>query len=212
MSKPSLCPWFVQDQQRACSTHKRTYSDIDTCVMSSVTIGRGSLRVLDYFSGKWTFCRKIVNAATNEEVGTIVAGRASFERVETSLEDTKDLLYSESGQLKMRGISSNMEVTRQYLYRCLGDMSMKVFFYNPASEEDHMRFFHNLDFVEGKDAKDTFSACAEHLCVKDLYKVQMHLENSAAFEMRWEVKGPRKNNIIVTNFTRHVVEGDGMGD
>ena len=79
---------------------------------------------------------------------------------------------------------------------------MKVFFYNPASKEDHMRFFHALDFVEGKDAKDSFRACPEHLCVKDLYKVRMHLENSSAFEMRWEVQGPRKNNIIITNFTR----------
>lgn len=62
---------------------------------------------------------------------------------------------------------STFEVQRQYLYRFVDDHKADVFFFTPSNEEEHMKFFHSLDFSQF-DREDGNAMCAEaeHLCLK----------------------------------------------
>ena len=79
-------------------------------------------------------------------------------------------------------------------------MKTDVFFFTPSNKDEHLKFFHSLTFEENED-DNTMVACADHLCIKDLYQVEMKLDKDA-FQMRWAVKGPSKDNLIITNFKR----------
>lgn len=46
------------------------------------------------------------------------------------------------------------------------------------------------------------SGKAEHLCVKDLYKIHTEISSSACFTMRWDVTGPNKDYFIHNTFSR----------
>lgn len=158
------------------------------------------MMLIKYFKGKWTFTRNIMCAETKKSFGNIKNGRAEFTGHEDDHEVARKLLYSEQGDLNLENSTSSLEVNRQYLYHFLGDLKADVFFFAPSSEEQHLKFFHHLQF-EKNEEENQFVARADHPCVKDMYNVEMILRDDS-FSMQWTVKGPRKNNIIVTNFVK----------
>ena len=167
----------------------------------SVSTTLSLFRASEYFSGQWSFTRTIRCADSFAEIARIENGSARFDRVE-DLERKGELLYSESGKLRMNGKESYLDVTRQYLYRSMTEESkMNVYFFNVHNESEHLKFFHTLHFRQDKEGIG-LRATAEHLCIKDLYKVDVRLHNPFVFETRWEVRGPRKNNIISTTFKK----------
>ena len=112
----------------------------------------------------------------------------------------KYIRHREQGNLNLAVSTSSLEVNRQYLYDFVGDLKTDVFFFTPSNKDEHLKFFHSLEFKEN-DKDNTMTAHADHLCIKDLYQVEMRLDEDT-FEMRWAVKGPRKDNLIITNFKR----------
>ena len=60
-----------------------------------------------------------------------------------------------------------------------------------------MKFFHHLNF------SDKGHASADHLCIDDLYKVNVNFEDIDLLIMKWKVKGPNKDYEI------HIYEGAG---
>jgi hypothetical protein len=104
--------------------------------------------------------------------------------------------------LRLANATSSLEVNRQYLYDFVGDLKTDVFFFVPSNKDEHLKFFHSLEFDESEENEEKIMiAHADHLCIKDFYQVEMKL-HCDTFYMRWGVKGPRKDNIIVTNFVR----------
>ena len=46
------------------------------------------------------------------------------------------------------------------------------------------------------------SACDEHLCVEDLYKVKLTMNSMDSFTTEWDVTGPAKGYDIQTKYSR----------
>ena len=126
------------------------------------------------FEGEWQITRRIEDALSGQE-GQF-AGAASFVR------DGSGLQYSEKGLLTLGGAS--MEAERVYLWRALG-AGIEVLF-------DDGRPFHRIDD----------SAEAAHWCDPDQYDVTYEFGRWPKWSSRWRVLGPRKDYVMVSNYSR----------
>ena len=126
------------------------------------------------FEGEWQITRRIEDALSGQE-GQF-AGAASFVR------DGSGLRYSEKGLLTLGGAS--MEAERVYLWRALG-AGIEVLF-------DDGRPFHRIDD----------SAEAAHWCDPDQYDVTYEFGRWPKWSSRWRVLGPRKDYVMVSNYSR----------
>jgi len=93
-----------------------------------------------------------------------------------------------------------MATTRAYHYTFEGPTSCEVRFWDPTGE-DHDKLFHSIEVAAwASDCMQT--ASAEHLCVNDLYKVELTLDAArAAWRTVWHVKGPEKDFTIFTAYS-----------
>lgn len=126
------------------------------------------------FEGDWQITRRIEDALSGQEAGFV--GTARFER------DCLGLRYSEKGLLTLGGAS--MEAERVYLWRS-ADAGIEVFF-------DDGRFFHRIDGSSG----------AGHWCDPDQYDGIYDFGDWPDWSSRWQVKGPRKDYVMVSIFKR----------
>jgi len=126
------------------------------------------------FEGNWQVTRRIEDALSGQN--GLFEGNARFER------DELGLRFSERGVLTLGGAS--MEAERLYLWRAGAD-GIEVFF-------DDGRFFHRIG-AAGE---------AAHWCDPDQYDVTYEFSGWAEWSSRWRVKGPRKDYVMVGEYSR----------
>ncbi|MEL7166588.1 MAG: DUF6314 family protein [Pseudomonadota bacterium] len=130
-------------------------------------------RVLADFAGRWRLSRVIAPVGQPE---------AQFEGVAEWVPDAEGRLsYAESGLLRVPG-QAEMRAERRYVW----DAELNVWF------EDG-RFFHAVPAGGGQ---------AGHWCDPDWYEVTYRFGDWPAFDVEWQVRGPRKDYTSVTRYTR----------
>ena len=131
-----------------------------------------------YFAGEWQLEREI-RTADGVPAGE-VTGTATF------TETDGVLVYLEEGELRWGGYTG--PVTRTLHYRPAGPGRAAVHF-------DHGGFFHDVDLRTG-------GWTAEHPCRADVYRGEYHVVDAGHWRQEWAVRGPAKDHLIVTTFSR----------
>jgi hypothetical protein len=131
-----------------------------------------------YFGGEWRLDREI-RTADGDPAGE-VTGTATFTEADGVL------VYHEEGELRLGGYTG--PVTRALHYRPAGAGRASVHF-------DHGGFFHDLDLRDGHWT-------ADHPCRADFYRGEYRVADAAHWRQRWAVRGPAKDHVIVTRFSR----------
>jgi hypothetical protein len=137
-------------------------------------------QIFKSLSGKWSL-ERILGAYG------IIEGLATFsEGHEINILDYReDFNISNFNQNSMRSY-------KEYEYHLLEDKIVKYF----KSENNSKRMFYELEFLS-----DDF-AVAQHICNLDRYDVEYKFKNPGNFKLKYSVKGPRKDYIIETEFTK----------
>lgn len=130
-------------------------------------------RCLADFAGSWALTRRILSPGQAD---------ARFEGTAVWAEAAAGrLAYEETGTLTLAG-HPPMHSTRRYVW----DAALGVWF-------DDGRFFHTVPPGGGR---------ATHWCDPDYYVVDYRFDDWPAFEVTWQVTGPRKDYASVTRYTR----------
>lgn len=134
---------------------------------------------LEDFAGRWTISRRIEDARMGEVLqGT--GGVTCHPAPGGGLIYDEELWLSPPGRPALRG-------TRRYLWREIPG-GIAVFF------EDG-RPFHRIA-LGGSEAGD------RHDCAPDLYRVHYDFRDWPGWSARWQVSGPRKDYVSLTEFHR----------
>lgn len=134
-----------------------------------------------YLAGRWTLRRVIEDRLR----GT--TGR--FEGESEFAPEAGALLYRETGRLVIESYEGDS--FRAYRYEFPAPARALVSF------EDGSRF-HELDLSNG-----TWDA--SHVCDPDLYAGRFTAADADEWESVWGVKGPRKDLVLRTEYTRRVI-------
>lgn len=186
--------------------------------------------VFHSLAGTWALHRKLQSEHAAEPSGTCT-GTAAFTVTQPSpvldsdgtlnLADAQ-LLYHEQGEFEMFQISSTQggpipkfTFSRKYIWRLQttdDTHTISVWFTKPGTDTiDYL--FHKID-VPSDQSIDTMTihGAGGHLCVEDFYSssYQFHLDQNdtdatptlASFNTTHEVRGPKKDQLIETSFTR----------
>lgn len=135
-----------------------------------------------FFAGEWSLSREIDPHGSFE-------GSAMFTQI-----DDNTLQYEEQGVLQLKEGYTLDDVTKRYLYKFEDEVLVIYFDDGP----DKGKLFHRLEFDEQG------LALATHDCPPDVYQAKMHLKSSDAFEIIYDVKGPRKNYKITSLYKKVV--------
>lgn len=161
-------------------------------------------------SGEWNMHRKITNFLQTEFAGNI-SGSATFQpRTPTSDEAKLEYLYSESGVFET-ALGAKMDVRRRWIWRLSGHGAISIHFVK-ADEESEDYLYHVLAIQESScddGGNEVLKACADHLCEADFYKSFYEFYTPAKrlsnFIVKHEVKGPAKDYISETRYSRNGV-------
>lgn len=130
-------------------------------------------RILSDFIGTWQLTREIVQNGT---------GRATFVGQAEWSFDAEALDYVERGVLSLEG-QPPMTAERRYRW----DADLNIYF-------DDGRFFHQVPSKGG---------AAAHWCDPDQYDVVYDFTDWPAWSCKWQVKGPRKDYVLESNYFKH---------
>jgi Family of unknown function (DUF6314) len=139
--------------------------------------------VFDLLLGSWNFVREVPQQAS-------MTGRATI-----SLIEDETALYHERTRIAL--VNGQILNGRQhYLYRRSEwpINGFDVLFY------DTRKLFHSLEFSPGENRE--LLAKASHLCSADLYLSEYKLDGAAKFSVRHTVRGPRKDYVVKTIYSR----------
>jgi hypothetical protein len=136
--------------------------------------------VFERLEGAWDLDRTIEGNAT-------MTGIAGFTRMETG-----QLKYREEGRIRLPD-GQAFDGHREYVYERSPD-GFSVFF-----AEAPLRLFHGIAIVREGDA---LVGSAGHLCAADQYDSTYRFLADGAFVIEHLVKGPRKDYLSRTAFTR----------
>lgn len=128
------------------------------------------------FLGLWHIERNIEDSLSGNT--SYFTGQAEI------LEQGKDWLYAERGQLKMQGAPS-MTAERRYIWRANAG-GIDVYF------EDR-RFFHRISLAD--------AASAAHWCDPDQYDVRYDFSDWPFWNSVWSVSGPKKNYSMRSSYS-----------
>ncbi|RMZ86818.1 hypothetical protein DV736_g5956, partial [Chaetothyriales sp. CBS 134916] len=185
-------------------------------------------RLFDSLAGKWILLRELQSTDTSEPSG-FCHGTACFTPREPSPvinEDgkldtaTAELLYEEEGQLEV-SLTVKFAFSRKYIWRKNREAdtcTISVWFTKPGTESINY-LFHKINVDPGKTTKPergtvlAVEGCGGHLCVEDFYhsRYTFYLSGKgedeaealfSSFQTVHEVRGPKKDQIITTQFTR----------
>jgi Family of unknown function (DUF6314) len=134
--------------------------------------------LVGYFTGAWSFIRKIFDHKSGQEAR--VEGAATFNA------EGQSLTYAETGTMDFGDYRS--EVTQNYIYQFTDLFTASVLF-------DDQRLFHQLDLKTGQDT-------VAHWCPPDQYDGHYYLHNQVKWSLNWKIIGPRKNSVISTTYSR----------
>ena len=137
-------------------------------------------RLFDALEGAWALHRTIQPAGRFD-------GTARFERV-----DANTLQYRERGMLSLPD-GPPIEGTREYIYRLEGDRLCAYF------PEEPPRLFQCMELQSAADGK-AMAGEAKHRCAADDYNSSYEFHSDGTFRIVHEVKGPRKNYTLVTEY------------
>ena len=143
-------------------------------------------RNISTFIGLWTITREITDFSGGPNAQ--LTGRCDF------VAEGAGLTQAEVGTLQVMGSSTALKAERRYRWQAQGEV-IAVFF-------DDGRFFHAFD-PRGEEAQ------AEHDCPPDRYEVRytFGVGELTAWTVEWRVRGPRKDYLSVTHFSRAVAHG-----
>jgi hypothetical protein len=133
---------------------------------------------LDAFAGCWTLSRQVLDRRAGWTAR--FEGSAVFSRAAAGL------IYEEAGELRIPG-APPLRATRRHLW-CEANGLIEVRF------EDG-RFFHAFDPRAPR-------AAAHHECPPDAYRVTYDFSAPQGWSSRWEIRGPRKDQIILSDYRR----------
>ncbi|GAA1362670.1 DUF6314 family protein [Streptomyces beijiangensis] len=135
---------------------------------------------LAYLAGTWRVERTVRDLANGAEGH--FTGRTEFGPL-----DGGGLLHHESGTFTWQGVARPAERTLRFLP---GDTAgtMDVHFSDG-------RFFHDLDLRTGRHT-------ADHPCSADLYRGEFEVYGPDSWRMVWQVGGPAKELLLVTELER----------
>lgn len=136
--------------------------------------------MFNQFEGRWQLERGILP-------GGAMRGEAKFISV-----SKVEFNYMEQGVLTLDHGDVIHDVTRSYIYK-LEDDHIQVFY---ADGSDDGALFHVLKFENEREAQ------AEHLCGEDFYRSHYAFDLPDCFTITHEVKGPKKDYVSKTIFTR----------
>ncbi|MFF9037125.1 DUF6314 family protein [Streptomyces sp. NPDC014892] len=142
--------------------------------------------VLAHLRGRWRLQRSVrdlANGAEGEFTGTTVFSPL----------DDGGLLHRESGTFVWQGVPRPAERTLRFLP-------------GAAPGTADVRFadgrpFHDLDLTTGRWHTD-------HPCVADLYRGEFEVYDEDRWRTTWQVGGPTKDLLLVTDYTRNRSAGD----
>lgn len=140
--------------------------------MTSPTLSMPTERRLADFLGRWVIAREIIPA---EGPGASFSGHGEWRPFSGGAE------YIETGVLHLQG-AAPMTAERRYIWGA--DLSVRF--------EDG-RPFHDVPPGGGQ---------ASHFCDPDTYVVQYDFADWPAFVVRYDVKGPRKDYVMISRYTK----------
>ena len=132
-----------------------------------------------YLSGSWRIDRRFDDRRHALD-GTML-GEAQFSA------EADALLYREQGQITFGAYQGTAEQEHRYDFPD-GARRASVYFADG-------RPFHELDLSNG-------TALVSHACGDDLYKGRFVALDDDRWESRWTIAGPRKDQRILTRYTR----------
>ncbi|MBF6621048.1 MAG: hypothetical protein ITG02_12570 [Patulibacter sp.] len=132
---------------------------------------------VSFLAGTWQVDRDL-HEAEGDRSGRFV-GSAEF------VPDGDGLRWTETGDTRLGDYAGS--ASRVLLVRPTAD-GWEVRF------EDE-RFFHPLDLRDGRSRVD-------HPCGEDHYRGELRVESPERFVVAWRVHGPRKDQTIVSRYTR----------
>lgn len=131
-----------------------------------------------FLAGTWHVDRDL-HEALGDRSGRFV-GTAVF------VPEDGGLRWTETGDARLGDYSG--AASRVLLVRPATDGGWEVRF-------DDGRFFHPLDLRDGRSRVD-------HPCGEDHYRGEIRVETEDRFVIAWRVHGPRKDQTIVSRYTR----------
>ncbi|WP_417242487.1 DUF6314 family protein [Celeribacter sp.] len=139
------------------------------------------MRGLSDFEGAWAITREITDFTGGPDAR--LTGQCTF------APEGAGLTQAEVGTLQFAGSSVALKAERRYFWTAQGN-EIAVFF-------DDTRFFHAFDPRGG-------TAQAEHDCPPDRYEVRYGFGTGAllSWTVEWRVRGPRKDYLSLTQFSR----------
>ena len=181
--------------------------------------------IFQQLQGTWKLDRTLKSTNTSEPSGKC-SGTASFtSRPVTEVPDhaaVGEMLYEEHGDfdisLPARKGCANPRLTfsRKYVWRLstVQEATISVWFTKPGTDDlDYL--FHEQDLQSVPGNKFVMSAArahGSHLCVEDMYETDYQYDLTdgsqcvASTISKWStshtVKGPKKDQLITTTFTR----------
>lgn len=130
-----------------------------------------------FLAGTWQVDRDL-HEAQDDRSGRFV-GTAEF------VPEDDGLRWTETGDARLGDYAGS--ASRVLLVRPCAD-GWEVRF-------DDQRFFHPLDLTDGCSRVD-------HPCGEDHYRGELRVESHDRFVVAWRVRGPRKDQTIVSRYTR----------
>jgi len=170
--------------------------------------------------GSWKLLRHLQSAIPTYPSG-ILEGTATFEeRASTDPMYDLEYLYTENGQLvTQQGFT--LSASRRYVYRFQESTEqISAWFVKPEDGETVDYLFHVLNLEDsisklfGPNASSTsekVTASGYHLCVNDDYHVDYSFNanssNLSSWGVKYTVKGPNKDYVADSKFSRDHTEG-----
>ncbi len=131
-----------------------------------------------FLEGGWSLVRLIDDRRAGQ--------RGRFEGGVDFVGDGAALWYREAGEMRLGDFRGR--ATRAYRFEFPARHAARVHF-------DDGRFFHDLDLRGGR-------AAVLHLCGEDRYHGDFRVTGLDAWQVGWEIKGPRKDLRLSARLTR----------
>ncbi|KAI9812989.1 MAG: hypothetical protein M1832_006426 [Thelocarpon impressellum] len=189
-------------------------SSLEAMLDRSYSSGSYVARAVFYgLQGRWHVSRDLRSDLDTYPSGKVIGVAWFHPRQPTDTTHDAEYLYCEEGELTT-DTSLKMQVSRRYVYR-YDEAAERVstWFVEPGDGKSVDYPFHELQFTPRRTSADqpgsasrSWSASGYHLCEKDEYHTTYDFRFRGAaldnFEVRYEVKGPKKDYTTATIYRR----------
>jgi len=131
-----------------------------------------------YFAGTWSLTRRIIDRRAG------LAGHFAGEAILRP--DMQGFDYGEAGSMRFGNYEGRASQSYRWDIDAAGTLMVRF---------HDGRLFHALDLSGGDMA-------VAHLCAADLYRGRFRLVDDVCWLSRWQVSGPRKDQLILNRYRR----------